>query len=156
MPDRPRFVAAAAPPPPDLAAAGGDDESPAWLEQVRFDERGLIPAIVQDATSGAVLTLAYMNRQSLELTLTTRQTVFWSRSRGELWHKGATSGHFQQVVELRIDCDGDALLVRVHPLGPACHTGHHSCFFQTLDPVDLPLAALAAWLGDGADAVGDE
>jgi phosphoribosyl-ATP pyrophosphohydrolase/phosphoribosyl-AMP cyclohydrolase len=102
-------------------------------EVVHFDERGLIPAIVQDADSGEVLTLAYMNRQSLELTLSTGQTHFWSRSRGELWHKGATSGNFQDVVELRIDCDEDAILVLVHPRGPACHTGEVSCFYRPLE-----------------------
>ncbi|NUQ37215.1 MAG: phosphoribosyl-AMP cyclohydrolase [Caldilineales bacterium] len=137
-------------------AAAGSEETPEWLERVRFDDRGLVPAIVQDAASGAVLTLAYMNREALLLTLRSGQTHFWSRSRGELWHKGATSGHFQQVVELRLDCDGDAILARVHPYGPACHTGHFSCFFQILDPTEPPLAALAAWLGDGADAAGDQ
>ncbi|NOZ50059.1 MAG: phosphoribosyl-AMP cyclohydrolase [Chloroflexi bacterium] len=102
------------------------------LQAVRFDARGLIPAIVQDADTGEVLTLAYMNRQSLERTLSTRQTHFWSRSRQELWHKGATSGNYQDVVELRLDCDGDALVVLVHPRGPACHTGARSCFFRTV------------------------
>lgn len=103
------------------------------LEAVRFDARGLVPAIVQDADSGEVLTLAYMNRQSLELTLSTDQTHFWSRSRQELWHKGATSGNYQDVVELRIDCDEDAILVLVHPRGPACHTGEDSCFYRALE-----------------------
>lgn len=102
------------------------------LADVRFDERGLVPAIVQDADTGEVLTLAYMNRRSLALTLERGQTVFWSRSRQELWHKGATSGNFQHVLELRLDCDGDAVLVRVRPQGPACHTGARSCFFRTL------------------------
>ena len=103
------------------------------LEAVCFDARGLVPAIVQDADSGEVLTLAYMNRQSLELTLSTRQTHFWSRSRQELWHKGATSGNYQDVVELYIDCDSDAILVFVHPHGPACHTGEQSCFYRGLE-----------------------
>ena len=102
------------------------------IEAVRYDERGLVAAIVQDADTGEVLTLAYMNRQSLELTLSTGQTHFWSRSRQELWHKGATSGNFQDVVELRIDCDGDAIVVLVQPQGPACHTGEISCFYQSL------------------------
>ena len=101
------------------------------IETVRFDEQGLVPAIVQDADTGEVLTLAYMNRQSLELTLGTRQTHFWSRSRQELWHKGATSGNYQDVVALRTDCDGDAILVLVHPHGPACHTGERSCFHRS-------------------------
>ena len=100
--------------------------------EVRFDERGLVPAIVQDVESGEVLTLAYMNHQSLALTLANRQTYFWSRSRQELWHKGATSGNFQHVVEVRLDCDGDAILLRVRPEGPACHTGEYLCFYRTL------------------------
>lgn len=99
-------------------------------ELVRFDERGLVPAIVQDAATGEVLTLAYMNRQALEATLSTGQTHFWSRSRNELWHKGATSGNTQQVTEIALDCDGDAILLRVHPAGPACHTGATSCFHR--------------------------
>ena len=98
--------------------------------QLRFDERGLIPAIVQDAHTGEVLTLAYMNAEALRLTLATGETWFWSRSRQELWHKGATSGNTQRVVEVRCDCDGDALLVRVVPAGPACHTGARSCFYR--------------------------
>lgn len=99
---------------------------------IRFDENGLIPAIVQDADTGQVLTLAYMNREALARTLTTGQTHFWSRSRRALWHKGATSGNYQMVVDLTLDCDGDALLVRVRPLGPACHTGAVSCFHHPL------------------------
>jgi phosphoribosyl-ATP pyrophosphohydrolase/phosphoribosyl-AMP cyclohydrolase len=97
---------------------------------VKFDANGLAPAIVQDAASGQVLMLAYMNRESLELTLCTHETHFWSRSRGEIWHKGATSGNLQHVVDLALDCDGDTILVRVHPDGPACHTGETSCFFN--------------------------
>jgi phosphoribosyl-AMP cyclohydrolase / phosphoribosyl-ATP pyrophosphohydrolase len=104
------------------------------VESLRFDEKGLIPAIVQDASTREVLTLAYMNRESLERTIETRETWFWSRSRNELWHKGATSGNTQQVVDLVADCDGDALVVLVKPAGPACHTGARSCF-------DLPLQA---------------
>ncbi len=102
------------------------------LGEVRFDERGLVPAIVQDARTGQVLMLAYMNAESLRRTLTSGETWFWSRSRGELWHKGATSGNVQRVVEVRLDCDGDAVLVRVEPAGPACHTGADSCFFRAL------------------------
>jgi phosphoribosyl-ATP pyrophosphohydrolase/phosphoribosyl-AMP cyclohydrolase len=101
--------------------------------QIQFDERGLIPAIVQDARTGVVLTLAYMNAESLEKTLATRETWFWSRSRSELWHKGATSGNIQRVVEVRQDCDGDALAVLVEPAGPACHTGKRSCFHRDLE-----------------------
>ena len=103
------------------------------LEQVRFDEHGLIPAVVQDALSGEVLMLAYMNRESLEKTIATGETHFWSRSRKELWHKGATSGHIQKVVALSLDCDGDTILVRAVQTGAACHTGAYSCF-QTPDP----------------------
>jgi phosphoribosyl-ATP pyrophosphohydrolase/phosphoribosyl-AMP cyclohydrolase len=102
------------------------------IEELKFDERGLIPAIVQDARTRQVLTLAYMNRESLARTLETQQTWFWSRSRNELWHKGETSGNTQQVVDLVPDCDGDAIVVLVEPAGPACHTGATSCF-QTTD-----------------------
>lgn len=97
-------------------------------EDVRFDERGLVPAIVQDARTREVLTLAYMNEESLRRTLAEGETWFWSRSRSELWHKGATSGNTQRVVEVRPDCDSDALVVLVEPRGPACHTGAVSCF----------------------------
>jgi phosphoribosyl-ATP pyrophosphohydrolase/phosphoribosyl-AMP cyclohydrolase len=104
--------------------------------QIEWDERGLVPAIVQDVTTDEVLTLAYMNPESLQLTLESGETWFWSRSRGELWHKGATSGNTQRVVEIRYDCDGDTLLVRVEPAGPACHTGERSCFHQVLHELD--------------------
>jgi phosphoribosyl-ATP pyrophosphohydrolase/phosphoribosyl-AMP cyclohydrolase len=98
------------------------------FDDICFDERGLIPAIVQDAATREVLTLAYMNRESLARTLETRQTWFWSRSRNELWHKGETSGNTQEVVSLALDCDRDAIIVLVKPAGPACHTGAVSCF----------------------------
>jgi phosphoribosyl-ATP pyrophosphohydrolase/phosphoribosyl-AMP cyclohydrolase len=104
--------------------------------KLKWDERGLIPAIVQDAATNEVLTLAYMNAESLRLTLESGETWFWSRSRGELWHKGATSGNTQRVVEIRYDCDGDTLLVRVEPAGPACHTGERSCFHHRLHEAD--------------------
>ena len=97
-------------------------------EDVRFDERGLVPAVVQDARTREVLTLAYMNEESLRRTLAEGETWFWSRSRAELWHKGATSGNTQSVVDVRLDCDSDALVVLVEPRGPACHTGAVSCF----------------------------
>ena len=99
---------------------------------IKFDENGLIPAIVQDARTKAVLTLAYMNEQSLNLTLETKQTWFWSRSRQELWNKGATSGNTQKVVEVKYDCDQDAVLVLVEPNGPACHTGEETCFHEVV------------------------
>ena len=99
---------------------------------VKFDEQGLLPAIVQDSTTGEVLMLAYMNSESLAKTLETRETWVWSRSRAELWHKGATSGNTQRVVIIALDCDGDTLLIKVEPRGPACHTGERSCFFREL------------------------
>jgi phosphoribosyl-ATP pyrophosphohydrolase/phosphoribosyl-AMP cyclohydrolase len=95
-----------------------------------WDERGLAPCIVQDWRTGEVLTLAYMNAEALERTRSTGETHFWSRSRSELWHKGATSGHTQSVKELRYDCDADAILALVEPTGPACHTGERTCFHQ--------------------------
>ena len=98
------------------------------FDEIKFDERGLIPAIVQNASTREVLTLAYMNRESLQRTIETNQTWFWSRSRSELWHKGATSGNTQEVVSLALDCDRDAIVVSVDPAGPACHTGAVSCF----------------------------
>jgi phosphoribosyl-ATP pyrophosphohydrolase/phosphoribosyl-AMP cyclohydrolase len=105
--------------------------------EIRFDERGLVPVIAQDATTGAVLTLAYANREAVERTLESGEAHYYSRSRGELWRKGATSGNTQRVVEVRVDCDGDALLYRVEPRGPACHTGEESCFFTTLAGGDV-------------------
>jgi len=102
------------------------------LDEVRFDDRGLVPVVVQDVENGDVLMMAWMNRASLERTLEERRTVFWSRSRRELWRKGDTSGHVQHVDEVRVDCDGDVLLVRVHQVGAACHTGERTCFFRRL------------------------
>lgn len=105
------------------------------LRHLRFDERGLIPAVVQQQDTGEVLMVAWMNAESLGLTLERGETVFWSRSRQELWHKGATSGNTQRVVDLRYDCDGDTLLVKVDAgPGPACHTGERSCFHNRLEP----------------------
>ena len=103
--------------------------------QIAFDERGLVPCIVQDWRTGEVLTLAYMNADALALTRETGETHFFSRSRQELWHKGATSGNTQQVKAIRYDCDGDTLLALVEPAGPACHTGERTCFHRgELDP----------------------
>ncbi|MEA3399715.1 MAG: bifunctional phosphoribosyl-AMP cyclohydrolase/phosphoribosyl-ATP diphosphatase HisIE [Armatimonadota bacterium] len=101
-------------------------------EQIRFDRRGLVPAVVQDAATDEVLMVAWMNRESLRLTQETGQVHFWSRSRKELWHKGATSGNFMNVREILADCDADTLLVKVDPEGPACHTGRRSCFYRTM------------------------
>lgn len=102
------------------------------VEELKFDERGLIPAIVVDAVTKEVLTLAYMNEESLQITLRERKTCFWSRSRKELWRKGETSGNYQHVVSITADCDKDALVVKVEKEGPACHTGAESCFFAPL------------------------
>lgn len=103
------------------------------MAELKFDQDGLIACIVQDADTGAVLTLAYMNEDSLAKTKETGETWFWSRSRGELWHKGETSGNIQKVRELRYDCDGDAILALVEPAGPACHTGETTCFYRGLN-----------------------
>jgi phosphoribosyl-AMP cyclohydrolase len=100
--------------------------------EIKFDASGLIPAIVQDAETKEILMLAYMNQQSLQLTLENGETYFWSRSRKGLWHKGATSGNVQRVVEVRVDCDADTLLISVNPAGPACHTGNQTCFYRAL------------------------
>ena len=101
-------------------------------ETLTFDARGLVPAVAQDAETGEVLMLAWMNAEAVRRTLETGQVTYWSRSRGAFWVKGETSGHTQELVELRVDCDGDALLVRVRQTGPACHTGERSCFFRTV------------------------
>ena len=102
-------------------------------EDLKYDDRGLIPCIVQDAATGEVLTLAWQSREALEQTLRSGQATFWSRSRGAIWVKGATSGNTQAVRAARADCDHDALLLRVLPAGPACHTGARSCFFEAVD-----------------------
>ena len=104
------------------------------LSRVKFDEQGLVPVVVQDANTGEVLTLAYANREALEETLRTRRSTFYSRSRKTLWRKGETSGNVQEVVEVLLDCDGDAVVYRVLPHGPACHTGEQSCFHRPLLP----------------------
>jgi phosphoribosyl-ATP pyrophosphohydrolase/phosphoribosyl-AMP cyclohydrolase len=111
------------------------------LEKIRYDERGLVPSIVQDYLDGTILMLAWMNRESLQKTLETGETWFWSRSRAQLWHKGATSGHIQKVRSIRYDCDSDALLFSVEQLGDiACHTGERSCFHQVDGQVVPPPA----------------
>ena len=99
---------------------------------MKFDDKGLLPAIVQDAQTGEVLMMAYMNRESLEKTLSTGQAWFYSRSRQELWHKGATSGNYLNVKKVLVDCDEDTVLLQVDPAGPACHTGNRSCFFRSI------------------------
>lgn len=109
-----------------------DSENFELFSKLKFDINGLIPAIVQDASTLEVLTVAFMNQETIELSLTERETYFWSRSRQEIWHKGATSGNTQKIVAIKADCDGDALLVLVNPKGPACHTGAQSCFYQSI------------------------
>ncbi len=103
-----------------------------FIDEIKFDEKGLMPAVIQDAADGRVLMVAYMNRESLEKTMETGRTWFYSRSRQKLWNKGETSGHFQDVEEILVDCDADALVVKVRQTGPACHTGKPSCFFRKI------------------------
>lgn len=102
------------------------------IDAIRWDAQGLAPAVVQDDATGQVLMVAYVNAESLRLCLGTGETWFWSRSRQTLWNKGATSGNTQEIVDIRVDCDADTLLIRVTPAGPACHTGAVSCFYRTL------------------------
>ena len=111
------------------------------INQIRFDGCGLVPAVIQDARTREVLSLAYMNAESLQRTLETRETWFWSRSRSELWHKGTTSGNTQRVIELRQDCDSDALILLVEPAGPACHTGARTCFYRDIDGDEVNLSS---------------
>ena len=135
----------------ELAAPGADATEPATavaeaVTAVAWDAAGLVPVVAQDASSGDVLTLAYANALALRRTLETGEAHYWSRSRDELWRKGTTSGNVQRVREVRLDCDGDALLYRVDPAGPACHTGERSCFFRALGhearvPVEGPVEA---------------
>lgn len=108
------------------------------IDEVTFDDKGLVPAIVQDNQTGAVLMLAYMNQEALTKTIETKETWFFSRSRKELWHKGETSGNRQLVKRLAFDCDQDAVLVQVEPLGPACHTGKTTCFYETVVEEEAP------------------
>lgn len=122
---------------------------PVPARDVDFDKdpSGLVPAVVQDARSGEVLMLAYQNRDALEATLATGEATFWSRSRGELWRKGGTSGNVQRVVRAAVDCDADAVVLQVEPAGPACHTGERTCFHRSLGelpPLESPLEGLLA------------
>ena len=108
---------------------------PSWLAEVKFDDKGLIPAISQDATTGQVLMVAWMNAEALAETAQSGRAVFWSRSRNRIWRKGEESGHVQRLVELRLDCDGDVILLKVEQIGEiACHTGRASCFYRRLEP----------------------
>ena len=104
----------------------------AFLAAVRFDERGLVPAIAQSAATGQVLMMAWMTRETLETTLATKEVTYWSRSRQKVWRKGEISGHTQRLVDAMVDCDGDVVLLKVDQLGPACHTGAPSCFYRQL------------------------
>jgi len=101
-----------------------------FIDQIKFDERGLVPAIAQDVNTHEILMLAYMNRESLEWTLKHGKACYWSRSRQKLWIKGESSGHFQYIHSIRVDCDGDAILLEIRQEGPACHTGKYSCFYR--------------------------
>jgi phosphoribosyl-AMP cyclohydrolase / phosphoribosyl-ATP pyrophosphohydrolase len=121
------------------------------VEEIRFDGRGLVPVIAQDATTNAVLTLAYANREAVEKTLSSGEAHYYSRSRGELWRKGETSGNTQRVVEVRLDCDADALLYRVEPRGPACHTGEETCFFTSVDGTGIEAGGESPDLGSMVD-----
>ena len=116
---------------------GGYTSRMSWLDDIKWDRDGLVPVIAQEASSGDVLMFAYMNREALARTAALRQAVYWSRSRQRLWHKGEESGHFQQVHDIRLDCDADVVLLKVtqlgHEPGIACHTGRHSCFFNRLE-----------------------
>ena len=109
------------------------------IDELKFDEKGLLPAIVVDAKSGEVLTLAYMNRESLEISMKEGRTCFWSRSRSELWRKGETSGNVQRILDIAADCDGDALVIKVQKAGPACHTGEESCFHRPVYEGENPV-----------------
>ncbi len=107
------------------------------VKDVKFDLKGLVPAVIQDADTGDVLMLGYMNKEALQLTLSGDHVWFYSRSRQELWHKGATSGNYLKVRSVWLDCDNDAVLVKAHPIGPTCHTGNKTCFFQPLGESDI-------------------
>ena len=132
----------------------GAAEIEAAVARVQWSDGGLVPAVAQDAHTGQVLMLAWMNAEALRRTLGEGQAWFWSRSRGELWHKGATSDNFLDVVEVRYDCDGDAVLLRVEPAGPACHTGQQSCFYRRLpDDAEAGAPPAAGGVLDHLEAV---
>ena len=125
------------------------------IEEIKFDERGLVPAIVQDANTRQVLTLAYMNAESLKRTIETNETWFWSRSRSSLWHKGETSGHTQRVLDILVDCDNDSLTILVKPNGPACHTGEQSCFHNALQEAGSLPEKITGTKSDLGDVLND-
>ncbi|NTV47780.1 MAG: phosphoribosyl-AMP cyclohydrolase [Chlorobiales bacterium] len=125
-----------------------------FLDIVKFDKDGLVAAIAQDYETGKVLMLAYMNRESLEMTLRDRKACYWSRSRKELWLKGATSGNMQEVKEITIDCDGDAILMKVTQRGGACHVGYHSCFYRKVEDDNNSLSICDTILFDPEEVYG--
>ncbi len=127
--------------------------TPVPLDDLRFDERGLIPAVVQEAATGELLMVAWMDRAAVEATLRTGRSHFWSRSRGVLWEKGETSGHVQHVQAIYVDCDADTLLVQVHQDGVACHTGNRTCFFRTLEGAPDVAAPAAATMLERLDRI---
>jgi phosphoribosyl-AMP cyclohydrolase / phosphoribosyl-ATP pyrophosphohydrolase len=129
-------------------------EGTATRADVMWGDAGLVPVVAQDATSGDVLTVAYANELALTRTLETGEAHYWSRSRAELWRKGATSGHVQRVREVRLDCDGDALVYRVDPAGPACHTGARTCFFRRLAPEGMRPPPTRSGEPDAVDGIG--
>jgi phosphoribosyl-AMP cyclohydrolase len=140
-----------------------DKDSAPLLSTLKWNADGLIPAIVQDATTGDVLMMAWMNEEALRRTLERRETVFYSRSRRRLWHKGETSGHIQAVASVHIDCDADAVLIKVHQRGGACHLGYRSCFFRRVNPAgeleiagDLVFDAEVVYRTEGKPAAGAE
>jgi phosphoribosyl-ATP pyrophosphohydrolase/phosphoribosyl-AMP cyclohydrolase len=121
--------------------------------KIRYDEKGLVPVVAQDASTGEVLMLAYASREAVEKTIETGEAHYYSRSREEIWRKGKTSGNTQKAVEVRLDCDGDALLYRVQPVGPACHTGEKSCFFTSLAGSDVEASDLGKTLTKLAETI---
>ncbi|WP_188150969.1 phosphoribosyl-AMP cyclohydrolase [Teredinibacter waterburyi] len=133
-----------------MPADNTDSHQIAWLDQVKWDSSGLVPAIAQDTGNGDILMMAWMNRESLQLTAEEGIAVYWSRSRGKLWRKGETSGHVQQVQSIKLDCDGDTIVLGVEQVGGiACHTGRRSCFYRTL--VDGEWATQSAVLKDPSE-----
>lgn len=127
-----------------------------WLDELKFDDKGLLPVVAQDAASGEVLMVAYANRQALDETAATGRAHYWSRSRSEIWRKGDTSGHTQAVQEIRLDCDGDAVVYRVRQEGPACHTGEATCFFRQVENDTLVPAAPAGHVLSRIDRIVEE
>jgi phosphoribosyl-AMP cyclohydrolase len=128
-----------------MSQISANEHPPTWIGAIRWTADGLVPAIAQDANNGDLLMMAWMNPESLQLTVTEGQAVYWSRSRGKLWRKGESSGHVQHLVDMRVDCDRDCLLVLVDQTGPACHTNRRSCFYTALrDGAEVEIMAPVA------------